>query len=132
VHRAHAVMRAGLFAHSRMLPPEQSEMRQIAPNAVIETHVGRLEGVGLRPDGRSHCPCLPRIMLNSGPICRAPIADASFDHDARDLSRQNDPALEFRFASRAYQRDRQTSVRSSGQPSSIVGKRLRRGDVSMP
>ena len=54
VRRAHAVMHAGLFAHSRMLPPEQGEMRQIAPNVVIETHVGRLEGVGLRPDGKPY------------------------------------------------------------------------------
>jgi uncharacterized protein (TIGR02246 family) len=54
VRRAHAVMHAGLFARSRMLPPEQSEMRQIAPNVVIETQVGRLEGVGLRPDGKPY------------------------------------------------------------------------------
>ena len=54
VRRAHAVVHAGLFAHSRMLPPEQGEMRQIAPNVVIETHVGRLEGVGLRPDGKRY------------------------------------------------------------------------------
>jgi len=38
-------MHAGLFAHSRMLPPEQGEMRQIAPNVVI---------VGLRPDGKPY------------------------------------------------------------------------------
>jgi uncharacterized protein (TIGR02246 family) len=54
VPQAHAVMHAGLFARSRMLPPERSEMRQIAPNVVIETHVGRLEGVGLRPDGKPY------------------------------------------------------------------------------
>lgn len=54
VRRAHAALHAGMFAHSRMLPPEQSEMRQIAPDVVIETHVQRLEGVGLRPDGKPY------------------------------------------------------------------------------
>jgi uncharacterized protein (TIGR02246 family) len=48
VRRAHAVLHAG------MLPPEQSEMRQIAPNVVIETHVDRLEGVGLNPLGKPY------------------------------------------------------------------------------
>ena len=46
VRRAHAVLHTGMFAHSRLLPPEQSEMRQIAPNVVIETHINRREGVG--------------------------------------------------------------------------------------
>jgi len=54
VRRAHAVLHTGMFAHSRLLPPEQSEMRQIAPNVVIETHINRLEGVGPRPDGRPY------------------------------------------------------------------------------
>jgi hypothetical protein len=54
VRRAHVVLHAGMFAQSRMLPPEQSEMRQIAPNVVVETHVGRLADVGLRPDGKPY------------------------------------------------------------------------------
>jgi uncharacterized protein (TIGR02246 family) len=54
VRTAHAVLHTGMFAHSRLLPPEQSEMRQIAPNVVIETHVGRLEGAALRPDGKPY------------------------------------------------------------------------------
>jgi hypothetical protein len=54
VRRAHAVMHTGMFAHSDLLPPEQSELRQIAPNVVIETHINRLEGVGTRPDGRPY------------------------------------------------------------------------------
>jgi ketosteroid isomerase-like protein len=37
-----------------MLPPELVEMREIAPNVVIETHVNRLEGVALRPDGKPY------------------------------------------------------------------------------
>ena len=53
VRRAHAVVHKGLFAHSRMLH-EQSELRQIAPNVVIETHIDRIEGVGLRPDGKPY------------------------------------------------------------------------------
>ena len=54
VRRAHAVIHKGLFAKSRLLPPEQIEMRQIAPNVVIETHINRIEGAGLRPDGKPY------------------------------------------------------------------------------
>jgi uncharacterized protein (TIGR02246 family) len=54
VLRGHAVAHQGMFAKSRLLPPEQSEMRQIAPNVVVETHINRLEGVALRPDGRPY------------------------------------------------------------------------------
>jgi uncharacterized protein (TIGR02246 family) len=53
VRRAHAVVHKGLFANSRMLH-SQSELRQIAPNVVIETHIDRIEGVGLRPDGKPY------------------------------------------------------------------------------
>ena len=51
VRRAHAIIHKGLFAKSRLLPPEQIEMRQIAPNVVIVTSINKIEGVGLRPDG---------------------------------------------------------------------------------
>ena len=51
VRRAHAVIHKGLFAKSRLLPPEQIEMRQIAPNVVIVTSINKIEGVGLRSDG---------------------------------------------------------------------------------
>jgi uncharacterized protein (TIGR02246 family) len=54
VRRAHAVLHTGMFAHSRLLPPEQSKMRQIAPNVVIGTHIDRLEGVGPRPDSKPY------------------------------------------------------------------------------
>jgi uncharacterized protein (TIGR02246 family) len=54
VRRAHAALHTGLFAHSRMLPPELVEMREIAPNVVIVTHVNRLEGVALRPYGKPY------------------------------------------------------------------------------
>ena len=54
VRRAHAVTHKGIFANSRLLPPEQSEMRQIAPKVVIETHINKIEGAGLRPDGKPY------------------------------------------------------------------------------
>jgi uncharacterized protein (TIGR02246 family) len=54
VRKAHVVLHNGTFANSRALPFEQSELRQIAPGVVIETHIGRLEGVGLRPDGKPY------------------------------------------------------------------------------
>jgi uncharacterized protein (TIGR02246 family) len=54
VRRAHAALHTGMFAHSRMLGPELIEMRAIAPNVVIETHINRLEGVALRPDGKPY------------------------------------------------------------------------------
>jgi uncharacterized protein (TIGR02246 family) len=54
VRRAHAALHTGMFAHSRMLAPELIEMRAIAPNVVIETHINRLEGVALRPDGKPY------------------------------------------------------------------------------
>jgi uncharacterized protein (TIGR02246 family) len=54
VRKAHAALHMGIFAQSRLLPPEQSVMRQIAPNVVIETHVNRLEGVATLPSGRAY------------------------------------------------------------------------------
>jgi uncharacterized protein (TIGR02246 family) len=54
VRRAHAALHTGMMAHSRMLPPELVEMREIAPNVVIETSVNRLEGVAPRPDGKPY------------------------------------------------------------------------------
>jgi uncharacterized protein (TIGR02246 family) len=52
VRRAHAVLHEGMFAKSRSVGASQSEMRQIAPNVVIETHINRIEGVdaALRPN----------------------------------------------------------------------------------
>jgi uncharacterized protein (TIGR02246 family) len=52
VRRAHAVLHKGMFAKSRSVGAEQSEMRQIAPNVVIETHINRIDGVdaALRPN----------------------------------------------------------------------------------
>ncbi len=54
VYRAHAALHTGMMAHSRMLPPELVEMREIAPNVVIVTQINRLEGVAPRPDGKPY------------------------------------------------------------------------------
>jgi uncharacterized protein (TIGR02246 family) len=54
VRRAHAALHTGMMAHSRMLPPELVEMREIAPNVVIVTQINRLEGVAPRPDGKPY------------------------------------------------------------------------------
>jgi len=51
VRNAHAVLHKGMFANSRMLTPEITMMREIAPNVVVETHVNRIEGVGALPSG---------------------------------------------------------------------------------
>jgi hypothetical protein len=44
VLKAHAVLHKGMFANSRMLTPEITMMREIAPNVIVETHVNRIEG----------------------------------------------------------------------------------------
>ena len=54
VLRAHAALHRGMMAHSRMLPPELVEMREIAPNVVIVTQINRLDGVAPRPDGKPY------------------------------------------------------------------------------
>jgi uncharacterized protein (TIGR02246 family) len=54
LRRALAELHKGTFAHSRLLPPETSEMREIAPNVVIETHINRINGAGLGPDGAAY------------------------------------------------------------------------------
>ena len=56
IMKAHAVLHKGMFANSRMLPPEQIEMRQIAPNVVVVTRINRIEGVdaALRPNGKPY------------------------------------------------------------------------------
>ena len=54
VRRAHAVLHKDFFAHSQLLPPENSEMRQIAPNVVIETHINRIKGAGRMLDGTAY------------------------------------------------------------------------------
>ncbi len=56
VRRAHAVLHKGMFAKSRSVGAEQSEMRQIAPNVVIETHINRIEGADatLRPNRKPY------------------------------------------------------------------------------
>jgi len=51
VLKAHAVLHKGMFANSRMLTPEITMMREIAPNVIVETHVNRIEGVGALPSG---------------------------------------------------------------------------------
>jgi uncharacterized protein (TIGR02246 family) len=54
VRKAHAALHNGMFAHSRLLPAEESTMRQVAPNVVIETHINRIEGATLRPSGAAY------------------------------------------------------------------------------
>jgi ketosteroid isomerase-like protein len=44
----------GKFANSRMLTPEITMMREIAPGVIIETHVNRIEGVGALPSGAAY------------------------------------------------------------------------------
>jgi len=51
VLKAHAVLHKGMFANSRMLTPEITMMREIAPNVIVETHVNRIEGAGATPSG---------------------------------------------------------------------------------
>ena len=51
VLKAHAVLHKGMFANSRMLTPEITMMREIAPNVIVETHINRIEGVGALPSG---------------------------------------------------------------------------------
>jgi uncharacterized protein (TIGR02246 family) len=51
VLKAHAAVHKGMFANSRMLTPEITMMREIAPNVVVETHINRIEGVGASPSG---------------------------------------------------------------------------------
>jgi uncharacterized protein (TIGR02246 family) len=51
VMKAHAVLHKGMFANSRMLKPEITMMREIAPDVIVETHVNRIEGVGALPSG---------------------------------------------------------------------------------
>src|ERR1700734_920624 len=54
VLRAHAVLHKGMFANSRMLAPEITMMREVAPNVVVETHINRIEGVGALPSGAAY------------------------------------------------------------------------------
>ena len=54
VLKAHAVLHKGMFANSRMLTPEITMMREIAPNVIVETHVNRIEGVGALPSGATY------------------------------------------------------------------------------
>jgi uncharacterized protein (TIGR02246 family) len=51
VLKAHAVLHKGMFANSRMMTPEITMMREIAPNVIVETHLNRIEGVGALPSG---------------------------------------------------------------------------------
>jgi uncharacterized protein (TIGR02246 family) len=51
VLKAHAALHKGMFANSRMLTPEITMMREIAPNVIVETHVNRIEGAGAIPSG---------------------------------------------------------------------------------
>jgi ketosteroid isomerase-like protein len=54
VLKAHAVLHKGMFANSRMLTPEITMMREIAPNVIVETHVNRIEGAGITPSGAAY------------------------------------------------------------------------------
>jgi uncharacterized protein (TIGR02246 family) len=54
VLKAHAALHKGMFANSRMLTPDITMMREIAPDAIVETHVNRIEGVGALPSGAAY------------------------------------------------------------------------------
>jgi uncharacterized protein (TIGR02246 family) len=54
VLRAHAVLHKGMFATSRLLPPENTMMREIAPDVVVETHVNRIEGASAPSSGSAY------------------------------------------------------------------------------
>jgi len=51
VRKAHIAFHKGMFADSRLLPPEKSDMREIAPGVVAVVTKGKIEGVGLTPAG---------------------------------------------------------------------------------
>jgi uncharacterized protein (TIGR02246 family) len=51
VRRAHAVLHKGIFALSRLLPPELLELREIAPGVVVAVFISRVEGAGALPGG---------------------------------------------------------------------------------
>jgi uncharacterized protein (TIGR02246 family) len=51
VRKAHAALHGGIFAHSRSLPPESLELREIAPGVVVAVKISRIEGAGPTPDG---------------------------------------------------------------------------------
>jgi uncharacterized protein (TIGR02246 family) len=54
VLRAHAALHKGMFANSRLLPPEITMMRYIAPDVVVETHVNRIEGASTQSSGNAY------------------------------------------------------------------------------
>jgi len=54
VLRAHAVLHKGMFANSRLLPPEFTMMREIVPNVIVETHVNRIEGAAAQSSGAAY------------------------------------------------------------------------------
>jgi uncharacterized protein (TIGR02246 family) len=71
VMQAHAVLHKGMFANSRMLKPEITMIREIAPNVIVETHVNRIEGVGALPSGaisRQRKPHHVGVRENSGRV----------------------------------------------------------------
>ncbi len=54
VREAHAVLHKGMFANSRMLTPDVTMMREIAPDVIVETHINRIEGAGTTPSGAAY------------------------------------------------------------------------------
>lgn len=54
VRRAHAVLHQGIFAHSRLLPPDSLELREIAPGVIVAVSISRIEGAGPRPSGEPY------------------------------------------------------------------------------
>jgi uncharacterized protein (TIGR02246 family) len=54
VLKAHTVLHKGIFANSRLLQPEITMMREIAPNVVVETHVNRIEGAAAQSSGAAY------------------------------------------------------------------------------
>jgi uncharacterized protein (TIGR02246 family) len=54
VRKAHAALHKGIFAHSRSLPPESLELREIAPGVVVVVKISRIEGAAPTPDGKPY------------------------------------------------------------------------------
>jgi len=54
VMKAHTILHKGMFANSHMQTPEITMMREIAPNVIVETHINRIEGVGVTPSGKAY------------------------------------------------------------------------------
>ncbi len=51
VRKAHIAFHKGMFAKSTLMPPEITEMRELAPGVVLVVYISKIEGVGPTPGG---------------------------------------------------------------------------------